>query len=141
MHPQRPDAYAPTLRHNDQGAWVSETENPREWEGSTLMRRIGHTTDNFSDTQLEQIRQISSTEEAALRRMHIEHAPPPPLLTDTLQRLGAPVSPPAALSPEMAALFQRISRAARNRRGKKSSTAPPSQSASRLPGTSACHCA
>ncbi|PYY67953.1 hypothetical protein CRX42_24365, partial [Pseudomonas jessenii] len=104
-HPQRFDAYAPTLRHNDQGAWVCETENPREWEGSTLMRRIGHTTDAFSDTQLEQIRQISGTEEAELRRMHIEHAPPPPLLTDTLQRLGAPVNPPPALPPEMAALF------------------------------------
>ncbi len=104
-HPQRFDAYAPTLRHNGQGAWVSETENPREWEGTTLMRRIGHTTDGFSDTQLEQIRQISGTEEAELRRMHIEHAPPPPLLTDTLQRLGAPVNPPPALSSEMAALF------------------------------------
>ncbi|VVQ05265.1 hypothetical protein PS938_02907 [Pseudomonas fluorescens] len=104
-HPQRFDAYAPTLRHNGQGAWVCETENPRSWEGTTLMRRLGHTTDAFSDTQLEQIRQISGTEEAALRRMHIEHAPPPPLLTDTLQRLGAPVNPPPALSSEMAALF------------------------------------
>jgi hypothetical protein len=104
-HPQRFDAYAPTLRHNGQGAWVSETENPREWEGTTLMRRLGHTTDGFSDAQLEQIRQISGTKEAELRRMHIEHAPPPPLLTDTLQRLGAPVNPPPALSTEMAALF------------------------------------
>ncbi|WP_223534249.1 dermonecrotic toxin domain-containing protein [Pseudomonas sp. GL-B-16] len=105
QHPQRPDAYTPNLRHNSHGAWVSETENPREWEGTTLMRRLGHTTDAFSDTQLERIRQISGTEEAELRRMHIEHAPPPPLLTDTLQRLGAPVNPPPALSPEMAALF------------------------------------
>ncbi|WP_223444132.1 MULTISPECIES: dermonecrotic toxin domain-containing protein [Pseudomonas] len=104
-HPQRFDAYAPTLRHNGQGAWVCETENPREWEGTALMRRLGHTTDAFSDTQLERIRQISGTEEAALRRMHIEHAPPPPLLTDTLQRLGAPVNPPAALSPEITLLF------------------------------------
>ncbi|VVO02464.1 hypothetical protein PS726_02762 [Pseudomonas fluorescens] len=105
QHPQRPDAYTPTLRHNNHGAWICETENPREWEGTTLMRRLGHTTDAFSDTQLEQIRQISGTEETALRRMHIEHAPPPPLLTDTLQRLGAPVNPPPALSSEMAALF------------------------------------
>ncbi|WP_223466595.1 dermonecrotic toxin domain-containing protein [Pseudomonas sp. GL-RE-26] len=105
QHPQRPDAYTPNLRHNSHGAWVSETENPREWEGTTLMRRLGHTTDAFSDTQLERIRQISGTEEAELRRMHIEHAPPPPLLTDTLQRLGAPVNPFPALPPEMAALF------------------------------------
>lgn len=104
-HPQRFDAYAPTLRHNNHGAWVSETESPREWEGTTLMRRLGHTTDTFSDTQLERIRLISGTEEAALRRMHVENAPPPPLLTDTLQRLGAPVNPPAALSPEITLLF------------------------------------
>ncbi|WP_419711844.1 dermonecrotic toxin domain-containing protein [Pseudomonas sp. NFX224] len=104
-HPERFDAYAPTLRHNGQGAWVSETENPREWEGTTLMRRLGHTTDAFSDAQLEEIRQISGTDETELRRMHIESAPPPPLLTDTLQHLGAPVNPPPALSPEMAELF------------------------------------
>ncbi|MBV6822357.1 dermonecrotic toxin domain-containing protein [Pseudomonas sp. PD9R] len=105
QHPQRADAYAPTLRHNGEGAWVSETENPREWEGSTLMRRIGHTTDAFSDEQLEQIRQISGTDEAALRRMHVENAPPPPLLTDTLQRLGTGASTTAALSPEITLLF------------------------------------
>ncbi|VVN17861.1 dermonecrotic toxin domain-containing protein [Pseudomonas fluorescens] len=104
-HPQRFDAYAPTLRHNGQGAWVSETENPREWEGTTLMRRLGHTTDGFSDTQLEDIRQISGTDETVLRRMHVENTSPPPLLTDTLQRLGAAVSPPAALSPEITLLF------------------------------------
>lgn len=32
QHPQRPDAYAPALRHNGQGAWVSEVENPRQWK-------------------------------------------------------------------------------------------------------------
>ncbi|MGE8066047.1 dermonecrotic toxin domain-containing protein [Pseudomonas sp. NPDC089569] len=87
-HPGRADAYAPILRHNGHGAWVSETENPRQWEGPVLMRRLGHATDAFSDTQLEQIRLISGTEEAELRRMHLENAPPPPLLADTLQRLG-----------------------------------------------------
>jgi hypothetical protein len=104
-HPQRANAYAPTLRHNGQGAWVSETENPRQWEGSTLMRRIGHTTDAFNDVQLEQIRQISGTDEAVLRRMHVENAPPPPLLTDTLQRLGTATSPMVTLSAETILLF------------------------------------
>lgn len=104
-HPQRPNAYAPTLRHNGQGAWVSETENPREWEGTTLMRRIGHSTDGFNDEQLEQIRQISGTDETILRRMHVDNTPPPPLLTDTLQRLGTAASPPVALSPEITLLF------------------------------------
>lgn len=104
-HPQRFDAYAPTLRHNGRGAWVCETENPREWEGSTLMRRLGHSTDGFNDEQLEQIRQISGTDEAELRRVHVESAPPPPLLTDTLQRLASPPIAPAAVPAEIAPLF------------------------------------
>jgi hypothetical protein len=105
QHPQRADAYAPTLQHNGHGAWVSETENPREWEGPTLMRRLGHSTDAFSDEQLEQIRQISGSDENALRRMHVENASPPPLLSDTLQRLGSPETPPAALPPRLTVLF------------------------------------
>jgi hypothetical protein len=104
QHPERADAYAPILKHNDHGAWVSETENPREWEGSTLMRRLGHATEEFSDTELQQIRQISGIEDDVLRRMHVEHTAPPPLLIDTLQRLGASGSS-EALSPDMALLF------------------------------------
>ncbi len=104
-HPQRPDAYAPTLRHNGEGAWVCETENPRDWQGSTLMRRLGHSTDGFSNIQLEQIRQISSTDEAALRRVHVDNTPAPPLLSDSLQRLATPPIAPAALSAEAAPLF------------------------------------
>lgn len=104
-HPQRSEAYSPTLRHNGHGAWVCETENPREWQGPTLMRRLGHSTEGFNDEQLEQIRQISGTDEGVLRRMHVESAAPPPLLTDTLQRLASPPVAPAALSPEIAPLF------------------------------------
>ncbi|PNB75312.1 hypothetical protein C1X64_05295 [Pseudomonas sp. GW456-E7] len=104
-HPQRFDAYAPTLRHNGHGAWVCETENPREWQGSTLMRRLGHSVDAFNDEQLEQIRQISGTHEAALRRMHMDNSAPPPLLTDTLQRLGSPVPASTPLPAESVALF------------------------------------
>lgn len=48
-HPQRPQAYTPALAHNGDGAWVCETENPRQWQGAQLMRRIGHRTEGFSD--------------------------------------------------------------------------------------------
>ncbi|WP_445181074.1 dermonecrotic toxin domain-containing protein [Pseudomonas sp. McL0111] len=105
LHPERPRAYAPMLRHNAHGAWVCETENPRLWEGSTLMRRLGHTTKGFSDAQLERVRQISGTEDAALRRMHLENSPPPPLLTDTLQRLGLDDATSAPRSAEIMLLF------------------------------------
>jgi hypothetical protein len=101
-HPRRPEAYAPTLDHNARGAWVCETENPRQWEGTQLMRRIGHSTDGFSDAQLEQIRQLTGTDENILRRMHVENAPPPPLLTDTLVHLGTtPDDAATPLSPEV----------------------------------------
>jgi hypothetical protein len=69
------------------------------------MRRIGHSTDGFSDSQLEQIRQISGTDEAELRRVHVENTPPPALLTDTLQRLGPEASNSETLSPENTLLF------------------------------------
>ena len=104
-HPKRTDAYAPILRHNGQGAWVSETENPRAWEGPTLMRRLGHSTDGFNDEQLELIRQISGSDEAELRRVHVDNTPAPPLLNDSLQRLASPAIAPASLPPESAPLF------------------------------------
>ncbi|KNH25647.1 hypothetical protein ACS77_18065 [Pseudomonas syringae] len=104
-HPQRTDAYAPALTHNGEGAWVSETENPRSWEGATLMRRIGHRVDTFTDTQLEQIRQISGTDETVLRRVHVDRAPLPPLLTDTLQRLGTSEKAAKVLSPDVTLLL------------------------------------
>jgi hypothetical protein len=85
-HPHRSDAYLPELKHNDLGAWTHEAENPRDWDSPTLMRRLGHTVDNFSDAELEQIRIASGTQEGALRRMHVENAPPPPLLADALDR-------------------------------------------------------
>jgi hypothetical protein len=105
QHPTREDAYTPALRHNGQGAWISETENPREWQGSTLMRRLGHATDGLSDGQLEQIRQISGIPEAALRRGHMDNAPPPPLLIDSLQQLGSAAPPISVLPAETSLLF------------------------------------
>ena len=103
-HPKRPEAYSPTLKHNTRGAWVCETENPRQWQGSQLMRRIGHATDGFTDRQLEQVRLLTGTDEDVLRRMHVENAPPPPLLIDTLERLGshpAPTEAATANAPEV----------------------------------------
>ncbi|MFM9381812.1 NEL-type E3 ubiquitin ligase domain-containing protein [Pseudomonas sp. UV AK001] len=85
-HPSRSQAYSPRLQHNGRGAWTHEAESPHEWEGPRLMRRIGHSVDGLSDTELERIRQISGTPVDSLRRMHVENTPPPPLLDDTLTR-------------------------------------------------------
>lgn len=88
-HPTRPDAYAPKLNHNGRGAWTVEGEEPRSWDRRTLMKRLGHDTDGFSDEQLENIRLISGTDEDALRRMHVENSEPPLLLDDSLKRFRA----------------------------------------------------
>ncbi|VVP15482.1 hypothetical protein PS838_03565 [Pseudomonas fluorescens] len=88
-HPTRPNAYSPTLEHNGRGAWVHEAENPVDWEGETLMRRLGHSVDRFSSTELEQIRISSGTQADALRRLHVDSAPPPPVLADTIKRFSA----------------------------------------------------
>ncbi|MHA3739164.1 NEL-type E3 ubiquitin ligase domain-containing protein [Pseudomonas sp. Eth.TT006] len=88
-HPSRDDAYAPRLAHNGAGAWVHEAERPQTWQGSRLMRRLGHQVDGFSDAVLEQIRIVSGVEEGALRRLHVEQEPPPAMLVATLQRFAA----------------------------------------------------
>lgn len=86
-HPHRDNAYLPELKHNGLGAWTHEAENPRAWDRPTLMRRLGHSVDGFSDAQLEDVRLASGTDDGALRRMYIDNTAPPPLLDDSLTRL------------------------------------------------------
>ena len=86
QHPTRPDAYQPLLRHNGTGAWSHELEQPRTWQGSLLMRRLGHRVAAFSDAQLEQLRRIGGFDEGLLRRLHAEGEPLPPLLADQIAR-------------------------------------------------------
>ncbi|WP_434675806.1 NEL-type E3 ubiquitin ligase domain-containing protein [Pseudomonas sp. D3-10] len=85
-HPSRPDAYQPELTNNGSGAWNHELEQPRSWDGTTLMRRLGHRVKDFSDAELEHIRTASGTSEDTLRRMHAEGEPVPVLLDDTIKR-------------------------------------------------------
>ncbi|WP_429539357.1 NEL-type E3 ubiquitin ligase domain-containing protein [Pseudomonas fluorescens] len=87
-HPHRPNAYLPELKHNGLGAWTHEAENPRAWQNPTLMRRLGHSVDGFSDAELEHVRLASGTEDGALRRMYVDNTAPPPLLDDSLKRLN-----------------------------------------------------
>ena len=89
QHPTRSDAYQPELNHNGTGAWSHELEQSRTWEGAELMRRLGHSVSEFSDTELEQIRSVSGTDEDVLRRMHVENEPPAPMLADTISRFDA----------------------------------------------------
>ena len=88
QHPTRPDAYAPELRTNGSGAWSHELEQPGTWQGTELMRRLGHLVSEFSDSELEQIRRVSDTPEDVLRRMHVDSEPMPPMLADTVNRFN-----------------------------------------------------
>lgn len=86
QHPSRPQAYAPQLRHNERGAWIHEGEQPQDWDGPILMRRLGHTVDGYTDAELESLRSISGMPADSLRRMYLENAAPSPALADTLMR-------------------------------------------------------
>ncbi|WP_431080989.1 NEL-type E3 ubiquitin ligase domain-containing protein [Pseudomonas thivervalensis] len=99
QHPSRVDAYAPRLAHNEAGAWVHEAERPLSWQGTKLMRRLGHSVEAFSDETLEQIRIVSGVEESSLRQLHVEHARPPVLLAETIKRFRAAQGSPVAIEP------------------------------------------
>lgn len=86
-HPTRPDAYAPLLEHNGNGAWVHEGETPGTWDGEILRRRLGPITEGLSADQLEQACKASGTHNGALRQMYANRDTPPPLLADSLKRL------------------------------------------------------
>lgn len=88
-HPRRANAYQPKIEHNGHGAWRHELETPQDWSNETLMRRLGHSVERFSPTQLEQVRISSGTDHSALRQMHIDNSPPPPLLADAVKRFSA----------------------------------------------------
>lgn len=85
-HPTRPDAYKPRLEHNNNGAWHTQLEKPLTWDRDTLLQRLGHLADSLSTSEREQVLKISGHHENALRRMHVNNAPLPPLVADTLKR-------------------------------------------------------
>ncbi len=86
LHPTRPQGYQPQLLHNGAGAWLHELDQPREWTGMRLFRRLGHLSDEFDEQAASQILLASDTDESVLRRILSENQRLPALLEDTLQR-------------------------------------------------------
>ncbi|AZE82511.1 hypothetical protein C4J98_1082 [Pseudomonas orientalis] len=95
-HPTRADAYRPQVLFNGDGAVLHEGEQPQTWDSATLMRRLGHRVEAFSDLQLQQMRLASGTDEGVLRAMHRYQEPMPPLLAGTLRRYEAQAYPAIA---------------------------------------------
>ncbi|MBC3271893.1 leucine-rich repeat domain-containing protein [Pseudomonas sp. SWRI81] len=85
-HPTRPNAYKPVVRHNGDGAWHTELETPLQWDKATTLRRTSHEMEAFTPAQREQILHVSGYNENALRKMHVDREPMPPLLADSITR-------------------------------------------------------
>ncbi len=89
VHPDDASLYSPRIRHNGGGAWVHEFEQPLTWDRKTLLRRIGHSVDALSDTDLEQLRVMSGVTDEALRGIYIDQQLPPPLFREALRHFEA----------------------------------------------------
>ncbi|MFZ3281712.1 dermonecrotic toxin domain-containing protein [Pseudomonas sp.] len=85
-HPSRADAYRPRVRHNGDGAWHAEFEQPLAWDKATALRRIGHAVESLTPAQRERVLHISGYDDNALRLMHADQQPLPPLLADSIAR-------------------------------------------------------
>ncbi|SDW05485.1 C-terminal novel E3 ligase, LRR-interacting [Pseudomonas syringae] len=85
-HPTRADSYQPALRHNGAGAWLHELDQPLNMEGLTLFRRLGYSSEAFSDTTARHLLNVSNTSEAAMRQTLADQVRPPALLEDTARR-------------------------------------------------------
>ncbi|MCK3860756.1 NEL-type E3 ubiquitin ligase domain-containing protein [Pseudomonas sp. B329] len=88
-HPSDPQAYQPVLEHNGHGAWRHTLERPLEWDRLTLLRRMGHQTEVFTDQELLKIADVSGVSDNTLRKMHMDHTLAPPELIDTLRLFKA----------------------------------------------------
>jgi Leucine-rich repeat (LRR) protein len=88
-HPNNSAAYQPVLESNGQGAWRHTLEQPLDWDRLTLLRRMGHNTEAFSDETLLRAAEVSGVSDAVLRKMHVDHSAPPPELADALRLYNA----------------------------------------------------
>lgn len=88
-HPTDATAYQPILESNGRGAWRHTLERPLEWDRLTLLRRMGHVTEGFTDEELIRIADVSGVSDNALRKMHVDLAVPPPELTDAMRLFRA----------------------------------------------------
>ncbi|SEU19492.1 C-terminal novel E3 ligase, LRR-interacting [Pseudomonas sp. NFR09] len=85
-HPTRPEAYSPRLTQNHEGAWRHEGEHPLDWDDTTALRRLGHTTAPLDTEQLLNAQHASGVTADALRETHMNSDTTPLLLADSLQR-------------------------------------------------------
>lgn len=86
--PEHSSVDAPTLEHNEAGAWRLSMEEPLEWTAEKLFRRLGHAMHHWSDRSIKDVLAITGVSEGGLRQVHRNNLVPPPLLLDTCQRFN-----------------------------------------------------
>ncbi|WP_342648845.1 DUF6543 domain-containing protein [Pseudomonas sp. REB1044] len=87
VHPDDAHAYAPLLEHNGDGAWRVEHEQPQAWDVHKLVQRLGPALADISEAEALMALDITGLNSTALREIHLNNLPTPPLLADTLERL------------------------------------------------------
>ncbi|WP_024676791.1 NEL-type E3 ubiquitin ligase domain-containing protein [Pseudomonas syringae] len=86
-HPLDARRYSPKLAHNGAGAWRHEWENPMGWDEVTAFRRLNPACNAFTEAQIQKALEVSGTDEAVLRQIHVENFQPPALLGDAIERV------------------------------------------------------
>lgn len=86
-HPLRSNAYAPLLESNGAGSWQHSLETPAEWHGpGQLFRDLKAEWADLDEPSIHSVMRATGFNEDQLRRLHVDHAPPPARLLDALQR-------------------------------------------------------
>ena len=86
-HPDAPQTLRPTFEHNGKGAWLGSHESAHQWSRPTLLRRIGHSVEHYSDEELEVASRVCGVDRDELLDIYLKQQAAPPRLLDTLQRL------------------------------------------------------
>ncbi|AYG44513.1 leucine-rich repeat domain-containing protein [Pseudomonas sp. Leaf58] len=86
QHPTRAEAYTPQLRHHGDGAWRHELETPQDWQGVTLLQRLGSGLAEVDERLANQVMLATGFDEARLRLLHVQEGNAPARLLDALQR-------------------------------------------------------
>ena len=87
QHPDDPQAYTPRIKHNGNGAWLHERDDPMQWSRLQLFRRLGPQVQTFSDATAEAVLSATHTTDGMLRKWHMEHLAPAPVLLDCMSRV------------------------------------------------------
>ncbi|MNF24243.1 Leucine Rich repeats (2 copies) [compost metagenome] len=102
VHPRSADLFRPVLEHNGQGAWHHVLEQPERWGRATLVRRLGHLAQPYSDIEPAAAADLSGVTDAELRAVYRDDLPVPGVLLETWRRL--------AMDQQVSELIARIGR-------------------------------